>query len=292
MFDHMDVLDIAIGIIFVFLVYSLLASAINEIISSAINTRGRMLLRGIQKMLNGESIYWWHNLEKISGKLIGKKEPSARHRRMKNSLAEQFSQHTMFRRLSKKGKPAYLSASKFSDIILDILHQKSKTGDLIEGKVQDIFEPRTFSSVYEGLTNVLEELDQNASREDCPENDKACYKSRRKELFEIFSVLLDQANGDLTRLKKLIENWYDETMDRVTGWYKRQTFQLLFVIGIILAVLFNVDSIAIIKNLSKNSTARETLAGMAENYIEHHPRPDTIYKISPGGKVKIGRAHV
>src|SRR6266404_7474071 len=45
-------LDTAIGIIFVFLLLSLIASSINEIILSLLNMRGRMLLDGIKVLLN------------------------------------------------------------------------------------------------------------------------------------------------------------------------------------------------------------------------------------------------
>jgi len=282
MFNHI-VLDIAIGIVFVFLVYSLLASAINEIIASAIKTRGRMLIRGVQRMLNGESIYWWHNLEKIINKIFRKGKLTARHRRMQHSLAELFKQHTMFKRLAKNNKPTYISASKFSDILLDILHQQSKTTTKQELDSNELFEPRTFTSVRTGLNNILNDLETKVNNKDCPGKDLNCYQVRKEELFEIFSVLLDQANGDLLRLKKLIEQWFDETMDRVSGWYKRQTFQVLFVIGLVLTVLFNVDAIAIINTLSTDKTARETLVGMAGNYIQQHPKPDTIYKLSATG---------
>ena len=45
-------LDTAIGIIFVFLLLSLIASSINEMILSLLNMRGRMLLDGIKVLLN------------------------------------------------------------------------------------------------------------------------------------------------------------------------------------------------------------------------------------------------
>jgi len=45
-------LDVAIGIVFVFLLLSLIASTINEIILSFLNMRGRTLLEGIKTLLN------------------------------------------------------------------------------------------------------------------------------------------------------------------------------------------------------------------------------------------------
>ncbi len=287
MFNH-PVLDIAIGVVFVFLTYSLLASAINEIIAAMIAQRGRMLLRGIQKMLNGESIYWWHNLENFFRK---KDNPAPRHRRFKGSLAEQFKKHTLFRRLAKDNRPSYLSDAKFSDILLDILHQRGKAA-AAEKDIEALYEPRTFNSVKAGLINVLNELDAKQGHQDCKANDKNCYHRRRQELFEIFSVLLDQSNGDLLRLKKLVENWYNEMMDRVSGWYKKQTHQVLFGIGLSLAVLFNVDAIELINMLSKDKKARETLVTMADSYIKNHPKPDTVFTKTATGKLVMDSTRI
>jgi hypothetical protein len=47
-----SIIDVAIGIIFVFLLMSLIATAVNEIIFSLLRMRGKELLRGIQTLLN------------------------------------------------------------------------------------------------------------------------------------------------------------------------------------------------------------------------------------------------
>jgi hypothetical protein len=73
------------------------------------------------------------------------------------------------------------------------------------------------------------------------------------------------AQKDIDRFKVLVENWFDETMERTTGWYKRQTQWILLFIGFVLAVVFNVDTIAIGNILSKDKTARENLVQLAIN---------------------------
>jgi hypothetical protein len=50
--------------------------------------------------------------------------------------------------------------------------------------------------------------------------------------------LLDSAQGDLDRAHKNIAAWYENGMERVTGWYKKYTHRFLLVIGLIVAVLF------------------------------------------------------
>lgn len=46
-------------------------------------------------------------------------------------------------------------------------------------------------------------------------------------------------------------------MDRATGWYKRQAQKILMVIGLVLAISFNVDTIAIVSKLSKDPKAAD-----------------------------------
>ncbi|MBS1563840.1 MAG: hypothetical protein JST39_05595 [Bacteroidetes bacterium] len=71
------------------------------------------------------------------------------------------------------------------------------------------------------------------------------------------------ANNDIEQFRQLLEQWFNETMDRCTGWYKRQTQFILFVTGLFIAYSFNIDSIAIGRILSKDKTAREQLVSMA-----------------------------
>jgi hypothetical protein len=54
-------LDIAIGLVFIYLLYSLLATAINEFVAMIFTYRHRILEKGIEQMLDGKnySYYWW-----------------------------------------------------------------------------------------------------------------------------------------------------------------------------------------------------------------------------------------
>src|SRR3954464_9411357 len=60
MFNNV-VLDVAIGLIFIFLLYSLLATTINEFVAMIFAYRHRMLEKAIEQMLDGKnySYYWW-----------------------------------------------------------------------------------------------------------------------------------------------------------------------------------------------------------------------------------------
>jgi hypothetical protein len=77
-------------------------------------------------------------------------------------------------------------------------------------------------------------------------------------------VLIREADGDLDRLRRLIEHWYDEQMSHVTGWYKRWAQWRLFVVGGLLAVVANVSTIAVAQSLYVDQPVRQAVVAQAQ----------------------------
>ncbi len=69
-------------------------------------------------------------------------------------------------------------------------------------------------------------------------------------LKDALTTLAGEANADLTRFVSSLENWFDDQMDRVTGWYKRSVAVILLVVGVAIAAAFNVDTLRIAQNLT------------------------------------------
>jgi hypothetical protein len=80
--------------------------------------------------------------------------------------------------------------------------------------------------------------------------------------------LLDAAQGNLDIARKNLEAWYTSGMDRVAGWYKLHTRRALLVIGLLVAVGFNVDTLAIVTQLSRSAELRKSLADAATQVVE------------------------
>jgi hypothetical protein len=77
--------------------------------------------------------------------------------------------------------------------------------------------------------------------------------------------MIDAAGNDPVKLEKSIEDWYNSAMDRVSGWYKYRTQWALFAIGLVIAVALNANSIAIVKQLSIDSTLRQSIVAAAQS---------------------------
>lgn len=81
---------------------------------------------------------------------------------------------------------------------------------------------------------------------------------------------VDAAQGDLDKAQKSIEDWYDSAMDRVSGWYKRTMHAIVLVIGLVIAIGMNVDSLAIVDKLYQSDAMREAVVAAASNAADRY----------------------
>ena len=58
-----------------------------------------------------------------------------------------------------------------------------------------------------------------------------------------------RAGGDLERFQRSVASWFDNAMQRVSGSYKRRQLLISFLLALLLAILFNIDSIALFQAL-------------------------------------------
>jgi hypothetical protein len=77
--------------------------------------------------------------------------------------------------------------------------------------------------------------------------------------------MIDAAGADLNKLKKSVEDWYNSAMDRVSGWYKKRAQFVLGGIGLVLAVGLNADAVRVVRQLSTDTTLRQSLVAAAQS---------------------------
>lgn len=209
----LSILSTVIGIVFVMLLFSLLASTVMELIAGYLSLRGRQLVKAIRGMIGNEG-------------------------------CEDFLTHPFFQQLAagsrertkvagkSRALPSYINATTFSSILLDNMAIDSKTD--LQARI-------------EGLPNGAQK--------------------------KLAQFLYKQTNGELTELKKKVEDWYNEVMDRASGAYKRNSQRWLVSIGLVLAIVFNADVITIYHHLSINSSISNIIADRATFFVNNQPTP-------------------
>ncbi len=85
------------------------------------------------------------------------------------------------------------------------------------------------------------------------------------------STIEDQTHNAIGQWRKNIETWFTSSMDRLSGWYKRRSQVLAFLIGVFLAVFLNIDSIEYANQLWRDPIVRESLAAQANAFVQQNP---------------------
>jgi hypothetical protein len=69
------------------------------------------------------------------------------------------------------------------------------------------------------------------------------------DLRRALRALYQRADGDLKRFEDGIAGWFDSAMERISGHYKRRASTISLLLSLLLAVLFNIDSIHLFQSL-------------------------------------------
>jgi hypothetical protein len=193
------ILDVAVGLIFVYLLLSLLCTTVNEWVAGVLKTRSKTLAQGIRGLLDAQPLG-------------------------ATQFLQAFYQHPLISGMMRDGRlPSYLAARTFSTAIMDLV-------------TPTITGPISLANLVDGI-NAL------------PDGDV------KKALV----ALVSNVDGDLKRAQRNIEQWFDDTMDRVSGWYKRTAQIWTIAIAVILTILANADTINIAKLLWVDPTVRSAL---------------------------------
>jgi len=242
------VLEVAIGVIFVFLVVSTICAAIREGIEAYTKTRAAYLERGIREMLHDPHCedlarkFYEHPL--IYGLYAGEFIPSADAMKIRSFALG-------------RGLPSYIPSQNFAAVMIDLAARGSVPSSDNETAAGDpgavaANEPRALATspiTAQSLrTGIAEMENQQVAR-------------------AILSAL-DLAQDDLNKTRLNLEAWYDAGMDRVSGWYKRSTQWIVFWLALAIAGVLNVDTIGIANFLYRNDTARHAVVAEAEATLE------------------------
>ena len=81
-------------------------------------------------------------------------------------------------------------------------------------------------------------------------------------------ALVAEGKTELSAIKSGLESWFDETMTRAEGAYKRWATLVLFVIGLLLTVAVNASLINVARDLWQDPVTREAVTQSAANLTD------------------------
>ena len=124
--------------------------------------------------------------------------------------------------------PSYISSKSFGEAIVDLL-------------VPDAKGRTTMTAIQTGISNLPAGVPLKAS----------------------LVALAKSANNDTSRFRTSVEQWYDDHMDRVSGWYKRHVAKITLVVGGVLIVLLNLNALTIGRTLYTENTVSAAISSVA-----------------------------
>lgn len=281
------VLDVAIGLIFVYLLVSLMVTSVTELTSGLLKSRAKNLWRGLHHLLDSGSVSTW--VEKLYDhplidSLGTPSKPAAGKPAAKTS--GQASRHG----------PSYIPSRTFAVALLEILREPQRAFQMEIDRIPD---DASLTDVQKHLTDWAAALPEDTpwkaqaaqwiaklppslstaaakkwlrslSLQDLIDNLQDDPDSKLKKHL---LALYDESRGDVEEFKKNTEIWFNNSMDRVSGWYKRRTQVFNFAAAAVLVIFLNVDSVLILHALSENPALREVLVSEAKTYTESENAP-------------------
>jgi hypothetical protein len=149
-------------------------------------------------------------------------------------LAKELLDHPLIARTARPGEnPSYISARAFSHALVDLLAPAAGA------------QQRTIQDLRAGVAKLPED-----------------------KLRATLLGLIDSSEGKLETAHDKVEHWFDDTMARVSGWYKRRAQQIIFAAGLLLCVGLNGDAIMIVRELWSDEALRRAVVAAAEKKVQ------------------------
>lgn len=311
------ILDVAIGMVFVYLLLSLICSAANELIELFLKGRASQLEEGLRELLHSENTE--NLIKRIYNRLsakpkIGKVE----------TLVESIYNHPLINSLFKGAYkpnssklPSYIPSTNFALALMDLVPTisaqetaKSQTGETkVEGAAA-VLSGAAFATASPPPARPSPQVVVNVAGIPVPESAPPQKTGVTTSTTDGFSTpadplktlrdalqtfpylkarnallpLVAAAGNDAVKARQNIEDWYNASMDRVSGWYKRRAHKFVLLIGFIIAVLVNADSLAIVRALNSDKSLREVVVAQATQYMKDAASPTPTPAASDGAK--------
>lgn len=231
-----NILEVAIGLAFVFSVLSLLVSITGEFVAGLFGLRANTLHEGIESLAGSDTAerIYDHALVRAQGR------SSWFDRRFRDGNSEV--------------RPSYLDPQTVATALLDELRED---GAAINGRptagaiALNVNLDHTRDDIVAAMNQLPTEL-----------------RDQLRPVVERAVTGVHGARRQLDAIQDATATWFDQAMDRVSGWYKRRIQLWLFLIGLALAAVLNVDTLFIAQELYDDPELRTSVADSASQFIE------------------------
>jgi hypothetical protein len=146
--------------------------------------------------------------------------------------------------------PSYIPSETFATTLVNIVQGSSSLHDKLEIS----------------LTDFQQALNENSLKSILPED----LRMTLINLAEKSQLQVAKNNKEIEKLQQEIANWFDESMQRASGVYKRNAKGVSFLIGLLVAVGINADTLNISNRLYKSQNLPQIVNKITDNIVENN----------------------
>lgn len=225
-----------------------------------------ILIYALLSILSSILVEWWNHYRKSRGKLLQDAIFQLLDDPYNLSYGDLLMNHFLIKNLRNphNRRPAqYISSNLFAEALIDIIAQQARhtlkislpKADDTEGKIAILVgqqKSKEAKQVFARFKAGLEHMNPSPLRD------------------TFFSFYDKAEDGDYLKLKAAFEQWYNDYMDRVSGWYKTKMMRTNMIFGFIIAISLNVDSVHLFRVLSMDSALRQEMLDVAETAADNY----------------------
>jgi hypothetical protein len=254
------VLDVAIGLVFLYMMTSLLVTIVQEGIATMLQLRAKNLFDAIENLLDDPALSKHADYKDLVVDVY--RHPLMQSLYRRTPLAAKVSP-AEFSKVA--ALPSYIPSRVFAVALLDVLRGKAAS------------EATGMDGVLAGAHQAVEKL-------------PAGYLKTSLTLFVADAdPIRESVNQRAQAVGERVEGWFNDAMSRASGWYKRKAQRMSLVIGLIVTVLINANTFYVAGRLWSDNALRAQVAATAAAYhkeqIEEGDRSPAAIDGSQGGAV-------
>lgn len=265
-------IDVAIALILMYLMLSLLCTVINEFIATKLKLRAKALASVLEQMLDNQTLrdaFYRHGLI-VTNKRATATGPQSTVSGVTSVASATASAVTSGASAVASGVRNMISGPPVAPPVAPPAPPAAAAAPVASAPAPANHEDHpTYLSGRSVALALIGSLDptkplpgildiQNAVKSLPP----SCY------IRDILLSSLTEAGNDLDKLRTSIATWFDDSMERLSGAYKRQLKCISMLIGLIVTIAFNADSFNVATALWSDQDRRASVVAIATNVAQ------------------------
>jgi hypothetical protein len=263
--------EVSLGLIFTFLIFSTACSGVNEGIQRVLNSRGKALFDAINGLIGDVTLakdFWQHDLvtglmSTSSGTVKSTKGDTDAYQNAVNQLGQNVGSkvdpNQSLTMKERRTLPSYIAPSTFATVVLDILGGSNGGPD---------------SAPADGGTPTAQDAAAGSAPGASGGNPSSSASSAKGTLVARLQALglppsVAKAGADLEQVEANVEKWFNDSMDRLSGWYKRYVIYFLLGLAAAVTIGFNVNTIHIATELWSQPQLQAAVTAEAQSATSH-----------------------